>query len=39
MCEQYANPKIKSFNSYVFVHKARPKVFFSEMWKTEDLRH
>ena len=33
MCEQYANPKIKSFNSYVFVHKARPKVFFLKCGK------
>ena len=28
-----ANPKMKSFNSYAFVHKARLE-FFLQMWKT-----
>ena len=31
-----ANPKMKSFNSYVFVHEARHE-FFLQLWKTTFL--
>ena len=32
------NPKMKAFDSYVFVHEARHKSFL-QMWKIDDLKY